>query len=199
MIVMTANNSGKVFRALAGEYPKNVGWLLSPGGFRVPPIELPFALDNGAFSAFKNNREWDESSFWALLDKCKAKGLDPRFVVVPDAVGDAVATRRLWDDYAIRVRRYGFPLAFAVQDGMAKDDVPPFVDVVFIGGSTRWKWLTARQWCKDFPRVHIARVNTRRQLLYCKHIGAESTDGTGWFRGCQKRLAGLIRFLREET
>ena len=29
--------------------------------------------------------------------------------------------------------------------------------------------------------------------------GAESCDGTGWFRGCQRQLAGLKKYLKERS
>jgi hypothetical protein len=61
-------------------------------------------------------------------------------------------------------------------------DVPYNADIVFIGGSTSWKWRTLRTWTGAFPRVHVGRVNSRRLLEMAENCGAESCDGTGWFR-----------------
>ena len=37
--------------------------------------------------------------------------------------------------------------------------------------------------CKAFPRVHVGRVNWIDKLEFCERVGAESCDGTGFFRG----------------
>ena len=52
-------------------------------------------------------------------------------------------------------------------------------------------------WTKAFPgRVHVARVNSERLLWMADKAGAVSCDGTGWFRGNERQLAGLERYLR---
>lgn len=40
--------------------------------------------------------------------------------------------------------------------------------------------------------VHVGEVNTYRFALDGTHAGAESCDGTGWFRGDQAQLQGAI-------
>lgn len=54
-------------------------------------------------------------------------------------------------------------------------------------------------WCSRFPRVHVGRVNTYRRLVQCEEAGAESCDGTGWTRGCQRQARGLVVFLEESS
>lgn len=189
MLIMCSSNAGKVFNSLHESFPGKVGWLLSPGYWKVSR-GWPFALDNGAYAAWVKKEAFDELAFYKHVEKGSALA---RFVVVPDVVANREATLESWERHFPRLK--GLPLAFAVQDGMNPKDVPKESSVVFIGGTTQWKWLTARQWCQNFPRVHIARVNTRRQLLFAATVGAESTDGTGWFRGDQKQLYGLYRFL----
>lgn len=98
-----------------------------------------------------------------------------------------------WGRYLPTVLGCGLTPAFAVQDGMVAADVPREAAVIFVGGSTEWKWEMAEAWCKNFPRVHVARVNTVRQLRLCTGWGAESVDGTGWFH--HKQRQGLIDFL----
>jgi len=105
------------------------------------------------------------------------------WVAVPDEVGDKEETLRLWNQYERRVRQFGWPLAFVVQDGMTPFDVPRNADVVFIGGSTNGKWRNTSLFAASFPRIHIGRVNWWDKLEYCERLGVESCDGTGFFRG----------------
>lgn len=191
MLVMCASHASKRLLELVEAHPGRIGWLLSPEDWKNPRPGIPYALDNGAFGCFKNGTPFDEIAFYKHVERGAANAL---WTVVPDVVGQRDATLRSWDIHAPKL--LPLPLAFAVQDGMTETDVPQEASVVFVGGTTRWKWTTARYWCSNFPRVHIARVNTRRQLLFAAMFGAQSTDGTGWFRGDDNRLSGLERFLR---
>lgn len=184
---------------LAGRYPGRIGWLLSPDGWRKPHRWMPFALDNGAFPAFVNKKEWDEEAFVQMIETAALCGQAPRWVIVPDVVADREATIARWHEWTPSLKHYGWPLAFAVQDGMTQADVPADADVVFVGGTTEWKWKTIWGWCKANKRVHVGRVNGYRGLWHCHDAGAESCDGTGWFRGDQEQLAGLEQYLEEST
>jgi hypothetical protein len=157
---------------------------------------MPYALDNGAFGAWVNRQEWDEGAFISLIERAKRHHF-PKWVVVPDVVADRAATIQRWNEWAPRVREYmpRVPLAFAVQDGMDGTDVPENADIVFIGGTTEWKWKSLRVWTQCFPRVHVARVNSERMLWMAYDAGAESCDGTGWMRGGEERIEELGRFL----
>ena len=191
MIVMPANNTGLAVGWMAGRYPGKIGHLFSPGAQRGPfsrEFDIQYALDNGAFAAGDN---WQESSWFQLLDWAKLSGQRPLWCLVPDVVGDRLRTLRRWDIYAPQAEKYGWPLAFAAQDGMTPADVPPGASVVFIGGTTEWKWRSVAEWCKAFPRVHVGRVNTYRRLWQCHDAGAESCDGTGWTRGDQRQARGI--------
>lgn len=179
---------------MAGKYPGRVGWLLGPGGWRAPKEWLPYAIDNGRFIATTQGKEWSEAAFLKMLEAA-TDTFSPLWVVVPDVVGDRDGTLREWDKWAPRMAQYGFPLAMAVQDGMAARDVPSEASVVFVGGTTEWKRRTLWRWCDEFERVHIGRINTEKWLWVCHEAGAESCDGTGWFRGDAKQLAGLYRYL----
>lgn len=196
---MPSNNSSMHLGWLAGQYPGSIGWLLSPDGWRQPHRWLPYALDNGAFPAWVNKQPWDEAGFLGMLKRSQQCGYNPKWVLVPDVVADREATISRWIEWAPRIRPYGWPLAFAVQDGMTQADVPPDTDVVFVGGTTEWKWATVYNWCRDNKRVHVGRVNGYRGLWHCDDAGAESCDGTGWFRGDQDQLEGLERYLKESS
>lgn len=196
MIVMPANNTGFEMGWLAGKYGQ-LGWLMSPGGWRQPKRGLPYALDNGAFPAWTNGKPWNEDAFIQLLESARLAPYPPLWVIAPDVVTDRLGTITRWIEWRPALRDYGWPLAFAVQDGMTQADVPPDADVIFVGGSTEWKRDTVLQWCRNNPRVHVGRVNDYDFLRECHKAGVESCDGTGWFRGDQAQLGGLERYLEE--
>lgn len=196
MIVMPANNTGIQVGYLAGRFPGKIGHLYSPGGQRGPFEFARYAIDNGVFA---KGEAWEEAPFFELLNWARLSGQSPLWVVVPDVVGDRIRTLRKWDIYAPRLTSYGWPLAFAVQDGMVAKDVPAEASVIFVGGSTGWKWHTMPIWCRDFPRVHVGRVNSYRRLWQCHDAGAESCDGSGFPRGDQKQWRDLVAYLEEST
>jgi hypothetical protein len=199
MLVMPTNNSGIQIGYLCGKYPGRLGWLISPGGWRKPPSWMPYALDNGAFGAWINKREWDEQAFIDLLDRTRGH-IRPLWVAVPDVVADAEATKARWQEWSQRIREItNVPLAFVVQDGMTVADVPQDADVLFVGGSTEWKWRNLKMWTAAHPRVHVGRVNSERLLWMAHDAGAESCDGTGWMRGGEDRLEELESYLRLST
>lgn len=199
MIVMPTNNTGIVVGYLAGRYPQRIGHLFSPEGLRETHDWLPFALDNGKFACWSSGKEWDENGYREMLEIVAGRAQSPLWALVPDSVADAKETLRQWKLWLPVLKGYGWNVAFAVQDGMTKDDVPSDADVVFVGGSTEWKWKTVHRWCDDFPRVHVGRVNTNGKLWECHESGAESCDGTGWFRGCKRQLSGLFRYLERSS
>jgi hypothetical protein len=201
MIIMVSNATGIEVGLLAGRYPGRIGHLFSPGGERGPWAELPYALDNGAWPAHKNDREWAEDEWRRLLAWAALSGISPLWCVVPDVVGQREETIARWARYASVIRGFGWRCAFAAQDGMTFDDVPDGECVVFIGGSDDWKEQAIEPWCRRFPgRVHVARVNGLPRLIKCWRAGAISVDGTGWFhkgRGGFSQYNDLRKFLRE--
>lgn len=180
MIVMPSNSTGFNAGRLFGMYPKMLAHLNTPDNLKEPMLNTPWALDNGVFGAFTTGRPWSEEPFYTYLDRYAA--WKPIWAVVPDCVGNRERTLELWQQHAPAVSAFGVPLAFAAQDGMTPDDVPKNADVIFVGGSTSWKWRNLRTWTENFPRVHVGRVNSRRLLEQAAQCGAESCDGTGWFR-----------------
>lgn len=199
MIVMPGNNRGMVAGYLAGRFPGRIAHLYGIGGLARLYSFVPFALDNGRFPAWSNGTKWDEGAYIGMLDRVVDMGGKPEWLLVPDVVTEADETMREWDRWQPRLARYGWPLAMAVQDGMDPDCVPEECEVVFVGGSTEWKRRTMREWCDAFDRVHIGRINTGKWLWECDEAGAESCDGTGWFRGDQAQLAQLVRYLERSA
>lgn len=199
MMIMPANNAKMLVGYLAGKYPNRIGWIMSPASWREPHDWLPYVFDNGAFPAWEKREAWNEAAFWKHCEKIKGRTHRPKWIAVPDVVADRSATLQSLFRHSPRVATYKCPLAFVVQDGMTPDDIPPNADVVFVGGTTKWKWSTLTTWTAAFPRVHVGRVNTERMLWMAHESGAESCDGTGWFRGDKKQLEGLRRYLEDST
>lgn len=197
---MLANTTGKRTLDLARRFPGKIGHLFSPGAQRGPVPYIPYGLDNERFVSFKNGTSWDEAKWLRLLGWAKASGQEPLWALVPDVVGDRVGTLNDWAKYAPIVRGFGFKLAFAVQDGMSPQDVPVDAEVIFVGGSTKWKWSTLRMWCENFPHVHVGRVNVYRRLWQCHLLNVKSVDGTGWMRaGISRQYRGLVAYLKESA
>ncbi len=185
-MVMPSNNSAAIVHYWAGLYPGRIGWLIGPTGMMKTKLRewIPFALDNDAFSAWTKGTPWNEGMWVSMMDTLKhdtTKGLEPRWVLVPDVVADRDATLRNWDKYSVKAAQFGWPLAIAVQDGMTPEDLPDDC-VVFVGGTTKWKWDNLAMWASLNRRVHVGRVNEVSKLDICEKLGVESVDGTGWLR-----------------
>jgi hypothetical protein len=174
-----------------------VGWFTSPSGFLhhgYPPSDMPCAFDNGAFL------RWIPGDYIRMLIVARDRGLKPLWVVLPDVVGDARRTLRFWYTWEPIVSAFGFPLAFACQDGCEPEDVPRTASCCFIGGTTDWKLANAARFKSVTSWLHIGRVNTAGRLKWAESIGADSIDGSGWFRDGvnnpnSKRLKALHEFL----
>ena len=199
--MMPSNHSSAVVHYWAGRYG-NIAWLLGPSALKKTKFRpwLPYAFDCDAYSAWQNHKEWDEKAYFAALDYLKLHSQKPIWVTCPDVVTDKGATLENWDKYRDRVATYGFPIAFVVQDGMNPDDVPSNADLIFVGGSSAWKWRTVNSWAANFNRVHIGRVNTIDRVWLCHDLGVESVDGTGWFRAGDDapKLLKLENYLKGE-
>lgn len=203
-MVMVSNATGIEVGLLAGRFPGRIGHLFSPGAQRGPWVEIPHALDNGAWPAHKNRVEWDEDERRHLLAWACLSGIPPLWALVPDVVANRDETLRRWERYEREVAARGLRRAFAVQDGMTFGDVPDDDCMLFLAGSDvgDWKDNAIAPWCARYPgRVHVARVNHWKRLVASWRAGAVSVDGTGWFR--KGRTIGnsqandLRKFLRE--
>lgn len=196
MIVMPTSVTSPEVRSLMAKYPNMLGNLFSPGDWKTP--YALYALDNGRFA--NRGANWSEREYLKLLDSAARHSIiarAPAWVVCPDVVADWKETLREWDRWQKRLRATGWPVAIAVQDGACVADVRALhPNVVFVGGSTRWKISTAAMWCREFPHVHIARVNSVARARACWRLGAASVDGTGWMRTDRQRR-GLRAILAE--
>ncbi len=168
------------------------GVMVSASSWRNVKPEVPFwALDNGAYSYWVNNRPFDEERFFKALEKTKRQRVPPDFVVVPDiSLG---GMRSFWFSVDWIHRLYLDNLYFAVQDGMSFSDVGLLlrkydrVKGIFVGGSLRWKLRTGEKWVllahKYGKKCHIGRVGTTFRILWSLRIGADSIDSTTFVQG----------------
>jgi hypothetical protein len=187
MIIMPSNNTAGLIHYLAGLYPGQVGLLISPDGYRVPPFYMPFALDNGCFKRF------DEEKYFNMLDKIKTHKLQPIFVTIPDSFLDPQKTLELYRKFAPRIKKYNFPLAYVIQDGCTPEEVPNDIFCCFIGGSVNWKISCVKKFLGLRGWLHIGRVNTYRRLMWAKQY-ADSVDGTSLYRHNHKNWVLYLYF-----
>ena len=147
--------------------------------------ELPWALDNGAFTEFKE-RQW-----LRMLGEAIEDGFFDWFTM-PDVVGDHDATlREFWAWKAALncyfggvpnlVKDYGL---FVLQDGCSHHLVPwNEIKGVFVGGTTRFKyshklWEILQVAKIEGKYIHVGRVNTPARIIYFDGL-ADSIDGSG--------------------
>ncbi len=200
-MMLICGNSNAIWYHWSGKYfnQNKVGVLITPSyGKRVSVRSwMPFCLDNGAFTAWRDKKPWDAGEWREMLAWIRMTGLKPLWAAVPDVVADRKATLESWNLYADEIISLGWPAAFCVQDGMTPDDVPAVASVVFVGGSDRWKFPNLEMWTDRFPRVHCARVNAPEMFEACERLGCESIDGTGWFRDPSRddKIPALERFI----
>jgi len=198
---MPSNHSSPAIHYWAGRYGE-VAWLMGPKGFPKCRLRhwLPYALDNDVYGAWAEKRKWDEVEYFEGLDRIKMHQQQPMWAAVPDSVGDKGTTLEMWERYSEKVGEYGWPLTFVVQDGMTIEDIPTDADVIFVGGTTTWKWRYLNMWTESDKRVHVGRVNSLRRVWLCHDLGVESVDGTGWFRDGDdaERLLKLESYFKRE-
>lgn len=158
---------------------------------------LEFGYDNGGFSMNPfSNPDWipmEKSTY----PNCK-------WIVMPDVVGCALATTRLFN-----LMKEDIPLhqrAIVAQDGHTIDQnlAIPWDEIgcLFIGGTTEWKdtvgvrlAIHAKQNYPDIW-VHVGRVNTKRRMALF-FDNADSFDGSGLVRfGMLEELIPRIKELQ---
>jgi hypothetical protein len=142
---------------------------------------FPYALDNGAWTAFQRNEPFDVQAF----EKAVTWGAHAAdWLVLPDIVAGGLSSLKYSMTWAPRLAGV-CPLLIAVQDGMKAEDVSPLIGPglgIALGGSTTWKEKTMRHWGALAKRrrayFHVLRVNTVRRIRLCQDAQAHSFDGS---------------------
>lgn len=188
-VVMPANRVA-ITTELNIKYPGRCANLYSQTSY-TQPCGDPFALDNDRFSVWAKGRKWDGGQYEEFLDRInEVAPYPPIWAAVPDVVADPKGTLAWWDKWVGKVLQRGFRPALVVQDGMTPEIVSrvlPFPEVLFVGGSTDWKWRSLKSWTQFHSHVHVGRVNTGRLLWMVHRAEAASSDGTGWWHSRQYR------------
>ncbi len=199
-MMLMCGQSNPVWHYWAGIHPGRVGVLVGPSYHRKLKMRkwMPFALDNDAFISFTSGQPWNVALWREMLQWARMTGQKPLWTLVPDVVADREATLKNWTRYAPEAASFGWPLAFAVQDGMTPADVPSDADVIFVGGSDGFKYRTLPIWTDEFEDVHVGRVNEVYRLQTCQRLRVKSADGSGWFKDT-RRMSDLERWMNDET
>lgn len=147
---------------------------------------FPYALDNGAWTAFQKGEPFDEAAFVRAVDLL---GAAADWVVAPDIVMggmESLAMSLRWLPWLLdRVGRVLIP----VQNGMTAADLRPHLGPrvgVFVGGDDDFKETTMAMWAalarEHGAYCHVGRVNTRSRIRLCMAAGVDSADGTSGSR-----------------
>lgn len=176
-----------------------LGMIATPAAGNAVVDGVDWCADNGVYAGTYPGDQWYMEWLAArahLLHRCC-------FAVAPDVVGDAAATLERSAPMLPLIRRLGYPVALAAQDGIEALTVPwDEFDVLFIGGSTAWKLGPyARGVVAEARRlgkwIHMGRVNSGRRLRYAHAIGCHSADGTYLAHGPDTNLPKLLGWLRQ--
>ena len=174
-----------------------MGWLNSPRhmysvGTMVRIGCKSMCLDNSAYSNFC------EKLYMKMLDRWSDAIIPVEWVTIPDVVGDAVATRDLWEKWQDKVY---LPKAFVAQDGAEDLQLPwGLFTCLFVGGTTAWKLSACAESLVREAKgrgkiVHMGRVNSQKRLRYAYQIGCDSIDGTGYSKYNKKELQRALKYV----
>lgn len=173
--------SGVVRPEIDGTRP-GLGLMLTPRmGNLVDLARVWWAADNGCFSA---GAAFVLDGFLAFLEGRRSVRRTCLFAVAPDVLSDAAATWERSRPVLPVLRQLGYRAALVAQDGMERLTVEwQAFDVLFLGGSTRWKLSHhARDLAAEARHrgktVHMGRVNSERRLRTAAMWGCSSADGT---------------------
>jgi len=170
-----------------------LGWLFQPSMGNNPNLHgSPWAIDTGLFNKniehlFVNNRKSFRDRYVRYLESRQKQQATCLFATAPDKVGDALASLLRALSWFSTIRDLGYRVAFVGQDGAeSMVHMLPWdsFDVLFLGGSTRWKEspsgagaLAAAALVRG-KHVHMGRVNSARRWRIAKSFGCSSADGT---------------------
>lgn len=155
--------------------------------FRTPKINN-YALDNGAYSDWKHNKDFKGEEFLNFLSKYKNRDITkPDWVAVPDRVAEGNRSLDFSLKWKEKIPDYFDRLLLVVQDGMSFENVEKHIDEffgLFVGGTKRWKIDTSEDWIKlahEYDKIcHIGRISKYSEVMWAKRIGADSIDSTTW-------------------
>jgi len=144
-----------------------------------PPKNKHYALDNGAFIAHRDGKEWDQAKYEQCLTWAEENRM-PDWTVAPDILGGGWESWQRSEEWRPQLQARGFKVYLAVQDGMKPGKEMGVYDGIFVGGTTRWKLDTGPQWAEfahyGRQKCHVGRVGTYPRVLWAARINADSID-----------------------
>lgn len=160
---------------------RRCGWRLLVSATGVWRTEgFQYAIDNGAWTAFKNGTAFNADLFMRLVEKL-GEGAD--WIVIPDIVEGGLKSLEFSLSWIPRLRGVA-PLLLPVQDGMEPGYLEGVIGReigVFIGGSDgfkeradKWGKLAKERGC----HLHMGRVNSARRIKIARAVGCHSIDGS---------------------
>ncbi len=170
----------------------------------LPPRRRPWAWDNGAFKAWKNDTAFDRDKYLRAADI--AAELSPEWMIVPDIVAGGLASLDFSLGWLREIEGVA-PCYLAVQDGMSEADVEAVIGRfagLFVGGTLPWKIATGPQWVDLAHRhgkpCHVGRVGTARRVRWAMRIGVDSIDSCLplWSAGNLRVFADAIDGLQQD-
>jgi len=147
-------------------------------------LGVPWAADNDAYGYWKRGELYNPKPLLKALESWRAYNQQCVFVVAPDVLTNAKATLQNFWYWRDIIRAYGYPVAFAVQDGIEKYPPPwGYFEVLFIGATNRVKYSDhVRNLVQEAKGrglwVHNGRVNTPFYISRSYEMGCDSFDGT---------------------
>lgn len=188
MLFMTCRDTGPVTDACFA-HQELFGRFVNPRRQSVGLLNWQaWVGDNGAFTGF------NKDIFMGCVRKLLPYAATCKCLTVPDVPFFWEPTLEKFYDWSPSIRRMGFPVGLAVQDGATVANIPwALIDAIFVGGSTEWK-RQQKQLIAKHPNevrrivdeakarglwVHVGRnANAPKQLWYAYDLGADSVDGT---------------------
>jgi hypothetical protein len=186
--IMVAESTGEEIQS----WYKKLGWgRMWSQAYGYPYEGECWGMDNGAWHAYVNGKEFPDSRFLKRVLEAKRRAAKvntpPTVACVPDIVGEgekSLECSLAWLPL-LRYKAPEFDWYLAYQDGMTKEavkDVLGEFDGLFLGGGDRGK-ARAREWCnlthEMGKKFHFARCGTEARLTLAYDIGADSLDTAG--------------------
>jgi len=192
-MLMLINKSPRYLTDIDNDLP--YGILLTPSqAIQSDDLDgLVYGMDNEAFTNFQPDK------YLKMLETYK--NLDPKFVTLPDVVGDHEATLKRWYEWLPEFESYNYKKCFVCQNGMKPKDIPNQADSLFIGGDDEFKFGKEAQDIIDEGKdrgmwVHIGRVNSMRRIRWAVTTGADSFDGSQYARYIKQKAIPHLELLK---